>query len=173
PTDDHAARVEHVDGVILDRLDQHAKAALAVVQRVLRLAALGDVAGDNGKANGAAIMGTNRLHRRGDPEPGAVLADPPSLVLGAAGQPRPRQELPGKIGGPVFGPEKQRKVLTDDLTGAVEIDLFGAQIPGADNAFGVDQIDGVVGQGIEQEFKPTGVGQLLDGTGKAEFHKRP
>jgi hypothetical protein len=173
PAHDHAARVEQIDRVILDRLDQHAEAALAVVERLLRLAPLGDVAGDNSKADGAAVMGAHRLHQSGDPKPCAVLADPPGLLLGEAAKPRPRQKLPSNIGSPVLGPEKQGKVLTDDLAGGVEIDLLGAQVPGADHAFGVDQIDSVIGQRIEQEFEPARVGQFLDGTGRTEFHKRP
>jgi hypothetical protein len=170
PTHDHAARVEHVDGVILDRLDQQAKPALAVVERFLRLAPFGDIPGDNRKAHGAAVSGAHRLRQRGGPKSRSILAGTPSLMLGAAGKPRPRQELPGNIRSPILDPEEKGKVLTDDFAGAVEVDLFGAPVPGADHAFGVDQIDGIVGEGVNQELEPLGIRELLDGTGEAQFH---
>jgi hypothetical protein len=61
PIHDDATRIEHVDGGILHRLDQQVKPALALVKRLLRLAPLGHVAGDFGKADSTAAGIAYRL----------------------------------------------------------------------------------------------------------------
>src|SRR5438105_9298927 len=83
PVHDNAARIEHVDGAILHGFDQEAESALAFVERTLRLLSLGNVAGDLGEADSATSRITDRLHDRGCPEPAAILAEAPALLLGA------------------------------------------------------------------------------------------
>src|SRR6202007_3020553 len=84
PVYDDAARIEHVDGAILHRLDQQAEPVLAIVQRLLCFALLGHVAGDLGEAEGAAAGIAHRLDHGRGPEPAAVFADTPTLLLGAS-----------------------------------------------------------------------------------------
>src|SRR5438132_12462866 len=83
PVHDDAAWIEHVEGAVLHGFDQEAELALAFVERVLRLSSLGNVAGDLGEADGATSRISDRLDDRGRPEPAAILADAPSLLLGA------------------------------------------------------------------------------------------
>src|SRR5262249_44509865 len=78
PVGHHAARVEHVDRVIDDALDQQAEQALALEQCPLRFLSFGHVAGDFGEADKPARRGADGLRDGHCPELRAVLADPPA-----------------------------------------------------------------------------------------------
>src|SRR5689334_25011897 len=47
---------------------------------------------------------------------------------------------------------------------------LGAGVPGPDHAIRIQEIDGVVGDGVDQQLKAVGGRQVLYGTGKLEFH---
>src|SRR5690349_16371535 len=76
-------RVQHEDGVVLDRFDEEAKAFLALPQQLFLAAALGQVARDLGKAAHLALCVAQRGNRHARPEEAAVLAHAPALVLDA------------------------------------------------------------------------------------------
>jgi hypothetical protein len=84
PVGDDAVRVEHVDRVVVDALDQQPEALLALVQRLVGLAPFRDVAGDLGVADQFAVIDHGIDHHVG-PEARAVLAHPPALGLEPAG----------------------------------------------------------------------------------------
>src|SRR5262249_34289554 len=170
PVYDDTARIEHVDRAILHRLDQQAEPALALVQRLLGFALLGHVTGDLGKANGAAAGIAYWLDNGGGPEPAAVLADAPALLLGPAVASSERQHPPRHVGSFVFGSKEQRKMLAEDLGGAVTLDPLRASVPGADHAVAIQQIDRIVRDRIDQELESVRGRQLLYGAGKLEFH---
>src|SRR4029450_12692502 len=90
PVDNDAARVEHVNGIILYGLDQQPKPPFAFVKRLLRLPSFGNVAGDFGKADSTAVRHAHRPYHNRCPEAAAVPANAPSLVFGAASSSRPR-----------------------------------------------------------------------------------
>src|SRR3954464_14507321 len=78
-----AIRVEQEDGVVLHALDEHAEALLTLTQSFLGLLAVRQVTGDFKESPNPA----GHVPQGGDdhirPEPGAVLTDPPALVLEA------------------------------------------------------------------------------------------
>src|ERR1700720_2296043 len=170
PVYDDAARIEHVDGAILHRLDQQAEPALAIVQRPLRFALLGQVAGDLGEAEAAAAGIANRLDHGRGPEPAAVLADTPTLLLGSSVASGADQDLAWHIGRVVLRGKEQREMAAEYLRGPVALDPFGAGVPGADHAVAIQKIDRVVGNRIDQKLEPRAVRQVLHGTGEFEFH---
>jgi hypothetical protein len=86
------------------------------------------------------------------------------------GAARARQNFIRHAGGFVFGGKEQGKMLAYDLGSAVALDPLGAGVPGADHAVAIQQIDRVIGDGIDQELEPGGGRQVLYGTGKLEFH---
>src|SRR5262249_47059530 len=110
PVHDDPARIEHVDGAILDRLDQQPKFALAFIERLLRRAALGHIATDVCETDGAAAPIADRLDDGGRPEPAAILAYEPTLFLGAPDEARVRKKA-GRVGCLVFAGEKRPEML--------------------------------------------------------------
>ena len=139
-------------------------------KRPLRFALLGHVAGDLGEADGAASGIAHRLDHGQGPEPAAVLAHTPTLLLGSSVASGADQNLARHIGRVVFGGKKQRKMPADDLGSAVALDPLGARVPGADHAIAIQKTDCVVGDRIDQKLEPGAVRQVLYGTGKLEFH---
>ena len=61
PARDPTLRIEHVDGVVLDALNQQAEALLTLIERFLGGLALAQVAGDLGIANELAILTADRV----------------------------------------------------------------------------------------------------------------
>jgi hypothetical protein len=57
---------------------------------------------------------------------------------------------------PIFGGEETRKVLTDNFDTLVAFDPFGTSIPGRDETVRVEHVNGVVHNGIKQQFEPPG-----------------
>ena len=86
------------------------------------------------------------IKNRGDPESGAVLADPPAFGLEAADLPCGRQRLLRQAGVPVLPGEKLREVPADEFVRCVAFHPFGAGIPAYDDALGREHVQGVVGK---------------------------
>src|SRR3979411_2252098 len=84
PVGDDAARVEQVNRIIGHALNQRAKSSLAFGQGPLRGVSLGEVSRALGKADKCSGLVMDGIEDRGDPESGAILADPPALGLEAA-----------------------------------------------------------------------------------------
>src|SRR5262249_7050128 len=107
------------------------------VKRLLRFAPLAHVAGNFGKADGTAAGIAHRLDHGRSPEPAAILADRPTLLLGPAATSGARQKLTRHVGRFVFGGKEQRKMLADDLGSTVALDPLGPGVPGADHALAI------------------------------------
>ena len=54
-------------------------------------------------------------------------------------------------GGAIFGQVKHLEVLADDVGGFIALDAPGARIPVADDAVGVEHVDGVVNDPFHQQ----------------------
>ena len=83
PVRNMALRVEHVDGIIVDTLDEHSKALLAFEQRSLLLLLCGDVAGNLGETDVMPVRVVDRVENRIHVKSAAVLPDAPALCLEA------------------------------------------------------------------------------------------
>ena len=78
------------------------------------------------------------------PEPRAVLADAPALVLEPAGRPS-RREPPRRLAGSdVFLGIETREMLADDLVDPIARDPLGAGVPADHPALGIEDEDPVV-----------------------------
>ncbi len=73
--------VEPVDGVVGDALHQQPELLLALAQGLVGPPAFGDVAGDLGEADQPPLLVADGVDDHVGPEPNAVLADPPALLL--------------------------------------------------------------------------------------------
>src|SRR4051812_44308703 len=81
PGGDMPLRVEQEDGVIADSFNQQPKALLALAQGFLGLLSPGQVTGDFRKATKPALLVPQGRDDNVGPEPRAVLADTPALIL--------------------------------------------------------------------------------------------
>ena len=129
-----------------DACRQQPKALLALAQPLLRAVALGAVAHDLDEPGGAAL---ERHEEAGGPEPRAVLAHVPALVLGAAvGTGAPPFVL-GSARGAVLGREDHIGAAADDLPFRVAEQALGADIPARDGAVRVRGEDREVGRALD------------------------
>ncbi len=154
PGCDHPVRVEHIDGVIGYALNQHAKMSLAVGEGPLRGMSLAEVPSDLGKADKGAGLVVDGIKNRGDPESGAVLANPPAFGLEAAHLPRLRERFLRQTGVPVLPGKELREVPADDFVRCVAFHPFGTGIPACDDTLGREHVKGVVGNALDQELEP-------------------
>jgi hypothetical protein len=151
PARHHAVRVEHIEGVVLDSAHQQPELLLAVGEGVLRRTPLGDVAGDLGETDVAAVLVVDGVDHHAGPEAAAVLAQPPALGLVPAGLERGLQGLAGQPGAPVLGCMEQAEVAAHHLTRGVAGDPFCALVPVGDHAVGIDHVHGVVDHALDEQ----------------------
>ncbi len=146
-----ALRVQHVDGVVGDALDQQTELLLAATQRLFRRLALRQIARDFRVADDGALGRADRVDHHVRPEPCAVLAHAPPLAFEA---PFGRGELQGEFRDALpaffFGVEF-RKVAPDDLLGGIALEARRARVPARHDARGVQHVDGIVRDRIDQE----------------------
>src|SRR5690606_9733690 len=83
PAADEAVSVEHEDRIVVDAFDEQPKAFLALRERLLLAAPFAQIARDLREADELTVRVAQRRDDDVRPEPGAVLADPPRLVLEA------------------------------------------------------------------------------------------
>src|SRR5690606_39635637 len=123
----------------------------ALVLERLHPALVGTVAADLGVTHVPALLVAPRGQRHRRPEPAAVLAHAPALVLQAPF----RQRDPELLFRPALGDHLRRiehgEVLADDLVGAVALDLLGAMVPAHHPALGVEHEDRVVAHAFHQQ----------------------
>ena len=162
PVGDDAGRIEHVDGVVDDAFDEQPEAALALAQRLLGRHPFGDVAGDLGKADQAALAVADRLDDGVRPEAAAVLADPPPFGLEMPFRLRLPEGVRRPAGGLVLGHEELREMLADDLARPIALELLRAGVPADDEAGRIEHVDRIVGDGVDQQLQPQAV---VDGGG--------
>ena len=119
-------------------------------QRLLGLPPCRQVTGDLEEPSGAARL----VPQGGDddvgPEPGAVLAHPPALVLEPPVGHGPPQLLLGPARPDGLLGVEAGEVLADDLVGPVALDPLGPGVPGGDVPGRVEQEDGVVAHPLDQ-----------------------
>ena len=108
-------RVEHVDGVVGDALDEQPEVLLASAQLLLGGLPLGEVARDLGEADELARGIADRIDDDVRPEAGAVLADAPALLLEASLAGRGLQGPRGQPALPILVGVEAGEVLADDL----------------------------------------------------------
>ena len=110
-----ALRVEHVDRIIGHALDQQAEPLLAFPQGLLRLPALGEVAGDLGEADQIAVGIADRVDDHVSPETRAVLAHAPALGLELALAGGRLEGTLGEPAGAILFRIEPRKMLSEDF----------------------------------------------------------
>ena len=162
PVGDLARGVEHEDGVVGHALHEQAEAPLALDEGLLRLPALGHVAGDLGEADHRAVAVAHGVEHGERPEAGAVLAHAPALGLGAAVAAGGLQGRLGPAEAAVLLGEEEGEVLADHLLGLVALEPARAGVPTGDPAARVDEVDGVVHHRLHEEaVGPVGLGQRI------------
>lgn len=151
PGRDPPLGVQHVDGVVDHAFHQQAEFLLALAQGLGRLFPLAQVAGDLGVADQLALGRPDRIDDHMGPEPAAVLANPPPLLLETAFG-RGLRQRPGRhAGGPVLVRIEAREMLADDFRRRIALEPLGPGVPADHPAVGVEHVDGVVGNGVDQQ----------------------
>src|SRR5690606_17044213 len=126
------------------------------VQRLLRLAPLGYVAGHLGVADqlagGLVVDGAD--HHRG-PEALPVLAQAPALLLEAPVGRGIRERRLRLAGEAVFLGIEGGEVLAEDLVGGVALEPLGAGVPADHAPLVIHHVDRVVRDGVDEELEST------------------
>ena len=97
--------------------------------RLIRLAALSQIARDLGVASERALAIVQRRHEDGSPEARAVLADAQSLFFEPPVLSGVSEDLGRPFGRPIVLGEEDRVGLPDDLLGRIAFDSPGARVP--------------------------------------------
>ena len=151
PALDLAQRVQHVDCIVAHALDQQPEALLALAQRLLLQAPLGQVARDLAETGQAAVGIAQRGDHHVRPENVAVLAHAPAfLFVGAVLRRKPQFMV-----GPHFllcglGVE-DREMPAYDLVGAIPLEPDCTRVPGQHDSRRVEHEDRVVLNGFDQQ----------------------
>ena len=150
---------------------------------LLRFLALGDVAGDLGEADQLAVVVVDRVDDDMGPEPAAVLADALALFFKPAVLRGGAQCFLRGAGFAIFLRVELGKVGADDLLGLIALDALRPEIPADDVAFGIEHVDGVIGNALHQQpelllasperlFGGSALGEVARNLGKAEQRSR-
>ena len=109
--------MRHAAGELAERIHllRLGELLLQPLERHLRFAALGDVAGDLGKADQLAVVVADRIDDHAGPEERSVLADAPALLLVAAGFPGDLERARRPAGGLVGIGIEAREMVADDF----------------------------------------------------------
>src|SRR3984957_12731557 len=153
PVGNQAGRIDHVEGIIGDTIHQQPKMPLALPEGVGGLVPFGNVAGNLGEADELTPLIQRINDNRGE-ELRAILAYPPSLGLelsAATGCFEGARRQPGLT---IFLGIEHLEVPADDFIRVVSLDALGAGVPVADDAIGVEHIDGVVDDPLDQQAEP-------------------
>src|SRR4051794_18525714 len=141
-----------------DARRQQPEALLALAQPLLRAVPLGAVAHDLDEPGGAAL---ERHEEAGGPEPRAVLAHVPAIVLGAAvGTGAPPLVL-GSARDAVFGREDHVGAAAGDLPFHEAEQALGADIPARDGVVRVRGEDREVGRALDDAPEQLGLADRL------------
>src|SRR5690606_23308861 len=145
---------------VADRRQRVAQLVAEHCQEVMEVALLGlqpgdaaavaEVAGDLGEpqvVTGSVVHGGDE---HAGPEPAAVLADAPALVLEAAVAQRGFKFVLGPAGVDLFLRVEHREVLADDLLGGIALVDLGAEVPADHVALRVQHENGVVAHAFHQ-----------------------
>ena len=151
PAGDAAVHVQHVDRVVGHALHQQPEALLALAQRFLVRPPPGEVAGDLGKAQELTVGVAQRGDHDIRPEPRAVLAQAPSLVLEAALHARDAELVRRPAPRHVLGRIERAEVLAVDLLAAVALQPLRAEVPRHDAPLAVEHEHRVVLRLLDQD----------------------
>src|SRR5690606_10139741 len=113
--------------------------------------AFGHVTGDLGEATQSALWIVQRGDQHVGPEPAAVLAHAPAFVLETAVALCTLQLQLGPAHANGLLRIEAREVMADDLRGAVALDAFGAGVPAAHDAAGIEHEDGVIDHALDHQ----------------------
>ncbi len=149
-----ALRVEHVDRIVGDALDEHAEALLAAAKFFLCGSALGEIARDFREGDQIARGVENRIDDHIGPEMAAVLAHAPAFRLEAAFALGGFQGDPGDALLEVLGRVETGEMLADDLVGLIALEAARPRIPAGDMPLDVEHVDGIVGDALNQHLEP-------------------
>src|SRR5262249_51741298 len=150
PTDDDAVRIQHEQRVVDHALDEHPELALALAQRLLRRAPLGNVAGDFGEALERACFVADCVDHHRSPEAAAVLAHAPPLGIVASLAGGGREHDRWQPGGAIFLGVEAREMLAEDFLRRVALEPLGAGVPVGHYAAWIEHADGVVHHAFHQ-----------------------
>ena len=117
----------------------------------LRLAALGDIAGDLGVADQLAGFIANRIDHHAGPEERTILADAPAFLFIAAGLACNRQRPCRAAGGLILVGVEAREMLADDFRRRVAFDPFAAGVPARHESLRIEHVQRVVCDTADQE----------------------
>src|SRR5205085_11766645 len=139
--DDHQEVVEvvrHAPGELAERIEllRFRKVLLHLLELELSFAALGDVAGDLGKAYQFAVF-TDRIDDHAGPEEGAVLADAPAFLFVAALPLSNFEHAGGLAVGAVRLGVEAGEMLPDDFLRRITLGPLAADVPTRDDAVGI------------------------------------
>ena len=109
------SRIEHIDRVVGDALDQQAELLLAAAQRLLGLPSLGEIAGDLGEAGQLAGVIADGVDDDMGPEAACRPCAPASLRLRTCLRWRRSAARAGQAGRAVLLGVEAGEVLADDL----------------------------------------------------------
>ena len=153
PADDDAVRIEHVDGVIGQPVDQKPELPLALTQGLLGDPPLGHVADDVRKADQLPVVVDGVDHHPG-PEPSAVLAHPPAVGLEGPVAAGPLQRARRLAGLPVVRRVETVERAADDLGAGIAKGPFRTDVPVGHQAARRQQADAIVLHAPDQQAQP-------------------
>src|SRR5690606_3410786 len=110
-----------------------------LVERALRFAPLGDVAGDLRETDQRTVVVVDGVDDDAGPESPAVLANPPAFGLEHAVAFGNFQRPGRQAGGAVLLGIEPGEMLSDDLVGRVALESLCAGIPARDDPVGIEQ----------------------------------
>jgi hypothetical protein len=154
PAANGAIHVQHVDRVVAHAFHQQAEPLFAGAQFLLVPPALAQVARHLGEARKLAGSIVDGRDDDVGPEPAAVLAHPPALILETAQLARPPQFLIGPAGRDSFRRIEHGEMLPQDFLAGVALQFFRADVPGDDMPLGVENEDAVVHNRFDQQLQP-------------------
>ena len=144
-------RVEHVDCVVGDALDEQPEPPLGVEQRELCLPLRRHVARDLGEADELAVRAVDPVEHDARPEARAVLAHPPAFALELALAPGGFEHLLRQACLSVLLGVEAGEMLADDLVGLEALDARGAGVPACHMATRIQHVDRIVDDRLHEQ----------------------
>src|SRR5262245_3522679 len=106
-----------------------------------------------GKADQLASIVVDRIDHDACPESAAVLADAPALGLMTPFRPRLQEQAHRHTFPLILVRVEAREVLSDDLFGAITLDVFGSAVPRRDSSLWIEHEDRVILDSLHQQLE--------------------
>ncbi len=139
------------DGFHLLRLDEN---LAGLLEGRLRLPALREIAGDLRESQKLSVRRPDRVNDDAGPEAGPVLPDTPALVLEFSFRRGGFEGVFRQPGAAILLGVKAREVLAENLRGLVALEAPGPGVPAGHDAVGVEHVNGVVGDVLDEQARP-------------------